>query len=86
MLIVQAELITKYKDETLPYYLSKLEQLLISNDGGDGYFVGSEVSADISDKSSIACIYDSFRVYLSVDLILILFCLQLIGRPGYIYQ
>jgi glutathione S-transferase len=34
----------KYRDEQLPGFLSMLEKLLIANKGGDGFFVGDELT------------------------------------------
>ena len=41
---MQEEAFKKYVNETLPFYLSKFEQLIsVNNNGGDGYIVGKEV-------------------------------------------
>ena len=42
-LVVQAAPRKKYIEEELPEFLEKLEKLLKSNRGGDGFFVGDEV-------------------------------------------
>jgi len=38
------ELKKKYIEEQLPAFLDKLEALLVSNNGGDGYFVGDSLT------------------------------------------
>lgn len=40
----KAALMKKYLEEDLPTYLKHLEALLISNQGGDKYFVGNELT------------------------------------------
>ena len=35
----------KYQEEQMPKFLGMLEKLLVSNKGGDGYFVGDKVNA-----------------------------------------
>jgi len=42
--IRKAELKRKYIEEQLPAWLTKLEALLVANNGGDGYFVGDELT------------------------------------------
>jgi len=45
----KAELKKKYQEETLVTYLSGLEKTLCKNNGGDGFFVGNDVTyADLS--------------------------------------
>lgn len=46
----QEEAFKKYVNETLPFYLSKFEQLIsVNNNGGDGYIVGKELTyADLT--------------------------------------
>jgi hypothetical protein len=39
----QAEIIKKYKEVDVPQFLTYFENLLKSNGGGDGYFVGNKV-------------------------------------------
>jgi len=47
--VKQEELKKKYVEEELPEYLTKLETLLVSNEGGNGYFVGDELTwADLN--------------------------------------
>ena len=41
---LQAELSKKYEDEQLPASLEKLEKILGSNKGGNGFFVGDAVN------------------------------------------
>ena len=40
---LQAAIVKKYESEQLPQYLRSLEKLLVSNEGGDRFFVGSKV-------------------------------------------
>jgi len=42
--VKKEELKKKYFDEQLPDYLNKLEALLVSNKGGDGFFVGDSLT------------------------------------------
>jgi len=35
----------KYQEEQMPKFLGMLEKLLVSNKGGDGYFIGDKVNA-----------------------------------------
>lgn len=43
------ELKTKYNKEQLPVFLANLEKLLVSNHGGDGFFVGEQLTvADVA--------------------------------------
>jgi glutathione S-transferase len=42
--VKKAELKKKYLEEQLPQFLQQLEALLVSNKGGDGYFVGDELT------------------------------------------
>ena len=44
MLLTQAELLKKYEEEQLPASLKKLEKILVSNNGGDSFFVGNAVN------------------------------------------
>ena len=41
--ILKNEIRKKYETEQLPKFLGMLEKLLVSNKGGDGYFVGDKV-------------------------------------------
>ena len=40
----QSDLGKRWEEEQKPTFLRNLENLLISNNGGDGYFVGDSVS------------------------------------------
>jgi glutathione S-transferase len=42
--VKKAELKKKYIEEQLPEFLQKIEKLLESNNGGNGYFVGNELT------------------------------------------
>jgi len=42
--VKKAELKKKFIEEQLPEFLNKLEALLVSNKGGDGYFVGDQLT------------------------------------------
>ena len=42
--VSKAELYKKYLEEQLPVFLDGLEKLLTENNGGNGYFVGDDVS------------------------------------------
>jgi glutathione S-transferase len=42
--VKKEELKKKYIEEQLPAFLDKLEALLVSNNGGDGYFVGDSLT------------------------------------------
>ena len=41
---LQLARLKKYEEETLPWYLERLQELLVENNGGDGWFVGDDVS------------------------------------------
>ena len=41
--ILKNEIRKKHETEQLPKFLGMLEKLLVSNKGGDGYFVGDKV-------------------------------------------
>ena len=44
MFVLQAAMFQKAQEETVPFFLQKLEAILVSSNGGDGYFVGDDVS------------------------------------------
>jgi len=55
--VKKAELKKKYLEEQLPAFLGKLEALLVSNNGGDGYFVGDSLTwADLYLVRANGCI------------------------------
>ena len=49
-LYIKAELEKKVKEEEFPKYLGILEKILCSNNGGNGFLVGSAVSGRCSQK------------------------------------
>ena len=52
-LSVQAAAAKKYREETLEPAFTKLEALLKTNNGGNGYFVGDEVSRTMEEIVTI---------------------------------
>jgi len=54
LFFVQAELQKKYSEEQLPAAYASLENILKSNKGGDGFFVGDAVSSNISPLSPLS--------------------------------
>ena len=50
--VIKDEIKKKYETEQMPKYLGMLEKLLVSNKGGDGYFVGDKVISDSSFKNT----------------------------------
>ena len=57
--LLQAELKKKYSEEQLPNFLATFEKVLKENKGGNGYFVGDEVSYIqqlISFKLRVVCV------------------------------
>ncbi|KAK2163090.1 hypothetical protein NP493_1485g00055 [Ridgeia piscesae] len=45
---VKDEMKKKYQEEQMPKFLGMLEKLLVSNKGGDGYFIGDKITvADV---------------------------------------
>ena len=56
----------KYSEHTLPDFLGRFEKLLISNNNGDGYFVGSGVTLFFSEKLLLFCL--KFQI-LSINIV-----------------
>jgi len=64
----KAEIVKKYTTEQVPQFLALFDNLLKSNGGGDGYFVGSKLTyADLAFVFFLGSPKENFGIDVSVD-------------------
>lgn len=64
----KAAIKTKYQDETAPDYMEKLQNILKQNKGGDGWFVGDDITwADVQYMGYMEFLDTTMKLELKLD-------------------